>query len=190
MAHERGQCRLIDMSCGRRGSARVTCGALPRQHPIVDQRIARTGVEGQQSTTRCPGVGLRADPGNVGDAADVQDGQRPRQMSRKSGVEDRDEWGAFAAGRDVGAAKIADHVDLCPLREQLAIADLPGKALARAVNQGLAVKADDVDARRGQPGLLQQCADRGSVRERHVALNRLDRLAAAQGAPQSFAQAR
>ena len=94
-------------------------------HPVVDQRVARPGVEGEDV------VRSVADPGHVADAAKVQHRERLRQPGGERGVIERRERRPLPAGRDVGAAEVADDVDPGQPREQRAVADLPGAALAR-----------------------------------------------------------
>ena len=67
---------------------------------------------------------------------------------------------ALAARLHIGAAEIIDHIDAGQPRQQRAVADLPGPVLRRPVQDGLAVKADQRDLVRRQPGLGQQRLDR------------------------------
>ena len=55
----------------------------------------------------------------------------------------------FAASRHVGRTKVRDDVDLERRRGTLAVAELPRKACARSMQDGLAVQADESDAPAG-----------------------------------------
>ena len=84
-----------------RASAPSRSNALPvcRADPVVQRPVARTGVERDQRP-------VRADPGDVRHAADVQHRQRLRHIARQRGVIDRRQRRALAARRDVGRAEI------------------------------------------------------------------------------------
>ncbi len=58
---------------------------------------------------------------------------------------------AFAAGGDIGAAEIADDIAADEPRQQRAVADLPGAALPRAMQDRVAVKPDEIDRDLGMP---------------------------------------
>src|SRR5260221_11864843 len=58
---------------------------------------------------------------------------------------ERRERGALAARGHVGAAEIGDDIDADEAREERPVADLPGAALGRAVQDRVAVKADEVE---------------------------------------------
>src|SRR3546814_6122920 len=48
MRHQRGERRLVDPACGGERAARVMGGTGMAAQPVVDQRIARAGIEGAQ----------------------------------------------------------------------------------------------------------------------------------------------
>ena len=98
------QRRLIDRAGGRQGAARVVIRAVVGAHPVVEQGAARAGVEGAD-------LAVVAEPGQVGDAADVEDGERPLEAAGQGGVVERRQGRALAAGGEVAAAEIRDHVD-------------------------------------------------------------------------------
>ena len=116
VAVERFRRRPVEKGCRRN---RATCaaeaspaaanaavdvgrGAGMAAHPIVDQRVAGAGVEGEDLSGL---VGpLSTDPGHIGDAADVEDGDRLRQGCGEGGMVERRERCALAAGRDIGAS--------------------------------------------------------------------------------------
>src|SRR3546814_9241427 len=64
MRHQRGERRLVDPACGGERAARVMGGTGMAAQPVVDQRIARAGIEGAQV------VVARADIGDIADAAE------------------------------------------------------------------------------------------------------------------------
>ena len=102
MLAEAFEARAIDLA--RRGERAVLVEAqagAPRA-PVVDRPVARPGVEGEQRA-------VRADPGHVGDAADIHHGERPRQIAREGCVIDRHQRRALPARRDVGAAQVVHH---------------------------------------------------------------------------------
>src|SRR5271166_7060793 len=81
---ERVSEKLLDM--GRRGASGVSeravevgRGAGVPVHPIIDERVAGAGVEGEDFR-------LLSDPGNIRDAAEVEDRDRLRQRGDKCGM--------------------------------------------------------------------------------------------------------
>src|SRR5260370_38926154 len=106
------------------------------QRPIVDWRIAGPGVEGENR--RLSG----AEPGDVGDAADIEDGERLLVRSGERGMIERHERRALAAGSDVGGAKIADHVDAGEADAGSAPPQPPGPPLPGRTKTGVALEAD------------------------------------------------
>src|SRR5207253_7073654 len=69
-------------------------------HPIVDQRVPRPGVEGEDR------LGVVPDPGDVADAAEVEDRDRLRHLGGERGVVERREWRSLTAGGNGAAAEI------------------------------------------------------------------------------------
>ena len=110
------------------------------EHVIVEQRVARPGVAGDQD------VGA-VDIGDVGNAADIDHDDRAfaLQRLRQRAVIDRHERRALPAGFDIGGAEIIHDRDMDRLGQRGGIADLHGHLLRRPVQHGLAVKADDID---------------------------------------------
>ena len=89
----------------RQRAVLVARHAATAQHPVIDHGIARAGVEGQQRA-------VASDPGDVGDAADVEHDDGPlRQLGRQRAVIDRRQRRALPAGGAVGRAQVVDHVD-------------------------------------------------------------------------------
>lgn len=82
MAHQRSQHLAVNRS-GNRQSA-VIIHMLPAMlpNPVVDRRISGTGIKGQQ-------FAVAANPGNIGNAADIQDGQRLFKPGAQSIVKHR-----------------------------------------------------------------------------------------------------
>ena len=106
---------------------------------IVQQRIAGSGVAGDQR--------LAVDIGNVGDAADIDDagGHRAIGEPRQSTMIDRHQRRALPASGDIGGAEIVHHRQSQRLRKPFAFADLDRQPVVRPMQNGLAVKADDID---------------------------------------------
>jgi hypothetical protein len=69
---------------------------------------------------------------------------------------ERHQGRALPARRHIGAAKIIDHINAGQLRQQRTIADLPGPVFLGAMQDGLAVKANQVDITGLQSSLVQQ----------------------------------
>ena len=88
---------------------------------------------------------------------------------------------AFAPGGDVGRTKVRDHVDLERRRGARAVAELPRKARARPMQDGLAVQADESNAVAGDRMSLKKRLDRRDMGVGHQALKlELRRLGFAQ----------
>jgi tyrosyl-tRNA synthetase len=130
--------RLVGPSGTGEGAVEIRRQSAMPPCPVIDRGIAGAGIEGKNVIFRL------ADPGDIGNAADIQHRDRPFQIRGKGGVEQRHERGAFAARGHIGAAKILDHIDAGERGEQAAIANLPGSALLRPVQDRMAVKADEI----------------------------------------------
>ena len=116
----------------------ISRGAGVPADPIVDQRVAGAGIEGEEF----PRI---SDPRHVRDAADVEDGDRFWQGRGEGCVVQWGERRSFSARRDVGRAEIGDDIQAEAKRQQCAIADLPCAPFGRAMQNRVAVKADYVD---------------------------------------------
>src|SRR5438876_7665033 len=97
-------------------------GSGPLAYPVIDQRVAGCGVEGENFRRL-------ADPRDVRDATDVEDRERLWQRRGDSGVEQRSERRPFTARGDIGRAEIGNHVEPEETRQQRAVAQLPGAVL-------------------------------------------------------------
>ncbi len=84
-----------------------------RAHEVVDQRIAGPDVAGDR-------LALAVDIGDVGDAADIEHGDRMRPVEPvdQRAVKDRHERRALPARRHVGGAEIEHDRNAQPLRER------------------------------------------------------------------------
>ena len=69
-----------DIPGTREATVEIGRGAGMSVYPIVDQRVARSGVEGED-------LHLLPDPGDVRDTADVEHGDRLRQGRGEGRVE-------------------------------------------------------------------------------------------------------
>ena len=165
MRERERQERLVRFSTRRNHAAVVERRSAARAQKIVDQRIARTRVAGERR-------GPVREIGDIGDAADIDDDERPRPIGRRGqGVmEDRYERRPLPARGDVGGAEVIDDRDCETRSERAAIADLHRQSLRRPMQHRLAVKADDVDVARRQCVLGQKCRDRRGMRIRHEPL--------------------
>ena len=129
---------------------------------------------------------IPADPGHIGDAAEIEHRERLWQRRGESGVEQRRQRRALAAGGDIGRAKIGDDVDPEPARQPSAVAQLPGAPLGRAMQDRVAVQADDVGChtRMAREKLL----DRFGMQSGELGFDLADRANAAEYRPQPFAK--
>ena len=161
-------------------------GAPPPGHPIIQQGIGRTGIEGKQCAGRL-GPAL-ADPGHVRDAAQIEHRQRFFETAGERPVIERRKRRPLSAVRHVVAAEIIHHIDAGKPGQPLSIAELQrGRRLGRMVD-GLTVKADDIDVRRRQAGLREQCRDLVRVAAGQLLLHGRIGRGPAQAAPQTAAE--
>ena len=109
------------------------------ERPIVQQGVAGTCVKREQRLYRV------TDPGYIGDAADVEDGKRTRQIMGQRAMVDRDQRRTLAARGDVIAAEISDDFDTAALGQPVAIADLPSPAALGAMQDRMPVEPDQID---------------------------------------------
>ena len=101
-------------------------------------------------------------------------------------MEQRRQRRTLAARRDVGRAEIGDDVDPEPARQGGAVAQLPGAALGRAMQDRVAVKADEID--RGPLVACEKMFDRLAVEPGELGLDRGDRADPAQRPAQPLAK--
>ena len=136
-----------------------------RIHEVVEQRVAGTGVAGDQRH-------VAVDIGDVGDAADIGHDDRPvpLQRLRQRAVIDRNEGRALPAGFDIGGAEIMHHGNMDRLGQRRGIADLHRQPPLGPVQHGLAVEADDVDLLAGDAVLRGEGGDRFRMRHGDGAL--------------------
>ena len=95
---------LVDFARRRRASVVVLRLPGPQADEIVDQRIAGSGVEGDE-------IGIAVDEGDVGDAAEIEhgDGMRALEQADQRAMEHRHDRRALPAGGDIGGAEVIDH---------------------------------------------------------------------------------
>jgi tyrosyl-tRNA synthetase len=172
--------RLVDLTLAREPAVAVDRLARVVEEPVVEEGVPGPGVEGEEL------VLARPDPGDVGDAADIEDGDGFLETRGERGVEDRRERRPFAARRDVGRAEIGDDGETGLRCKERAVADLPGAALFRPVQDGVAVKADEVDG--AEIMGVAQGSDRLGMDEGERALDLGDRPGAAEHAADRGAQ--
>ena len=99
-------------------------------------------------------------------------------------MKQRRQWRALAARRDIGGAKIRDHVNAKPLRECGAIAQLPRAPFGGAMQDCVPVHADNI-SRDPLIGLSEQF-DGFGVQLRQFAFYRFNRADPTQHAPKLF----
>ncbi|MCY1236055.1 hypothetical protein D9M72_486910 [compost metagenome] len=133
---------------------------------MIDQRVARAAVIGNERFAR-------ADEGQVGNAADIDEDDRRRETGctpRQSGVIGGDQRRALPAMHHVVGAHVVDDVNSRFAGKQRAVADLYRQGFVGTVQHGLPVEADHVDSRRRQVVLLQEGFDCFGMPQRQVAL--------------------
>ena len=136
----------------RRRPARAPPARRPRRTAAPVRRSTQSSISALPGPVSKASSGGRriasADPGDVGDAADVEHRERPRQLPRQRRVIERHQRRALAAGRDVGGAEVVDHGDAGqrpPAARRRRSAR--SRRCSGPVQDRLAVKADDVDVR-------------------------------------------
>ena len=124
-------------------------------YPGVEQAVGRAGVEAGDRA-------VPVDDRDVGDAAEVQHHALAAGGAEQGPVEQGGQRRALAAGRDIGAAEVADRADAGALRDQGGAAQLDGLGArpGRRVPDRLAVRADGADACGSHAGLAQQAQRR------------------------------
>ena len=163
VSQERQQRVLVDLAACRNGAVGVHRMSGLALHPVVDEGVARPGVERDQRA-------VTPDPGDVADAADVDDRHRPLgQPGGKRAMIDGRQRRTLAAGRRIGSAQVVDDVDADARSESRPVANLDrqharnliGDELGGAerfdhlqlVQDRLAMESDDIDGGRLQPAV-------------------------------------
>ena len=77
---------------------------------------------------------------------------------------------AFASGRDIGRAKVRDHIDSERRRGARPITELAGEARARPMQDRLPMQADKGDPLTGERKSFEERLDRRDMRVGHEAL--------------------
>ena len=113
------------------GERAIEIGGFPGMaaNPIVDQRVAGARIEGEGFVLTVPSPW--PDPGDIADPAEIEDGERLRQIRGERGVVEGRQRSPLPARRNIGAAEIGNHVRAGKTRQQGAVADLPGSPLGR-----------------------------------------------------------
>jgi len=94
--------------------------ARTREHEIVQEGVAGTGIESNQ-------IVVRIDIGDVGDAADVENRNRGQSSAAASAWWYNDTSRAPAPGRHVGSPEIVRHRDPEPPCQPRSVANLDGQ---------------------------------------------------------------
>ena len=163
MRHQGAERGAVRRPCARQPAALVARGARLAQHPVVDQRAAGARVEREEVLVRRP-----ADPGDVGDAAEIEHGKRrgePAPAGERR-VKERRERRPLPACGHVVAAEIVHHVDPEAPGQRRAVAELVGAPGVGLVQHRVAGEARDSDllpahARFGQQGAGQRGMEAG-----------------------------
>jgi hypothetical protein len=105
--------------------------------------------------------------------ADIQHRDRMRecQRIRQRAMIDRHQRRALPARRDIGGAEVVHNRDAERLRQRGSIADLHREMAFGAMQNGLAVKSDNIDGAPLDAMLAQECLDRICVRARDPRLD-------------------
>ena len=144
---------------GRRGGAAPSSRDAPVRSRMKSSisALRRAGVAGDR-------IVRAIDEGDVGDAAEIEHRDRARPMTAgKRPVIDRHQRRALPARRHVRGAEVINHRNVDLARQRRAVADLDGQPLPRSVQDGLAVKADDVDGAAVDPVGVEERVDGGRV---------------------------
>ena len=165
MSKQLSQGGLIDLSACRR--APIAVHRLPgvREHQIVEQRVAGTGVAGDR-------VMAIVHIGDIGHATDVQECDWPGNGSRldQGAVIDRNDGRPLAAAGHIGRPEVMHHTNSQPVGERLPVADLDGQPVVRPVQDRLPMESHDVDRLGLEPVLGQKALDGLGVTVGHHAL--------------------
>ena len=117
---------------------------MRRTHPIIDQRVTGARVEGEKP--------LRpSDPPHIRDAPDIEDRERLWQPGSKRSMKQRRQRSPLPARSNIGRPKVGDDIQPQQPRQQPAVADLPAAAIGRAMQDRVAMKADNVDRNSRMP---------------------------------------
>jgi len=161
---------LIDAAAGRIRAGGIAPFSVALAHEVVDQRVAGAGVAGI-------GIGHAVEEGDVRDPADIEHRDRVRAVehARERAMIDRHERRALPSRGDVGRAEITDDPDPERAREHGTVADLHRQPALRPVQDGLAMKPDDVDRACVEPVGGEESAHRLRVQPRRQRLGLRDR---------------
>ena len=162
MLQEPGEKLLVRRAARRVASVLVEGAPGPLAHPVVDQGVAGPGIEGDEPL-------VRPDEGDVGDAAEIEDGERPFEPAHlgEGAVEDGHQRSPLPSPLHVGGTKIVDHGDAEAPGERGAVAELHRQARFRTVQHRLAVEADHVDRVRRHAAIAEEALDGFGVQARH-----------------------
>ena len=157
--------RLVNLSPRCEHAAFIERWAAMRMQEIVDQGVAGTGVAGKRSL-----AGGKI--GNIGDAADIDDDERPRPVDRRGQrlMVDRDKGRALPAGGDVRRAKVEGDRNCEASSKGAAVPDLHRQFLGWPMQHRLAMKTDDVDVARRKSMAREKRRDHFGMRIRHEPL--------------------
>ena len=126
--------------------------------PVIHEPVARSRVE----AGHLPAC-IRGQPGQVGDAADIENDPVLAVAAEHCLVKRGGERSALAADSHVAAAEVCDCRNAGQCCKAVRVPDLQGEGVAGggAVTHGLSVRADGRDLFRPGAGTAQQFEDRG-----------------------------
>jgi hypothetical protein len=173
----------VDPAGSARSTVTVERNAGPGQHPIVQQRVARAGIESHD-------VAFSADPGKVADTAEIEDEHRLAQTGAQGPMVERQQRRSLPALGNIGRAEIVHDIDPGFGSKNGPVADLPSAPLMWRVQDRLAVKADQVHFTGRQSSVLEQPVHRVSVGPGQLSLDRTNVAAASKSGAQPVAKLR
>jgi chloramphenicol-sensitive protein RarD len=146
MGEEALQQGFLDLAPGGKAAVLIMGRAATGAHQVVDGRIGGAGVEGQAGARRLGRGMARIDPGEVADAAKVEEGHRHGgpDVACAGEVEEGGQRCPLPAHGHVGGAEIPDHGQAQHLCQKRAVARLMRALPARIMGQRLAVEAHDL----------------------------------------------
>ena len=129
----------------RQGTVAVAVEAAALCHQVVERRVGRPGVEGQERARLFRRGMPRVDPGEIAHPAEVQERQRRLGADPLGAgeVEERRQRRPLPAQPHVVAAEIPDHRHPQRLSQSVAVAQLVRAAPVRVMRQRLTVEAHE-----------------------------------------------
>jgi hypothetical protein len=152
---EAGDDAVVGGPLPRERAAFVARQAAAAVEEVVQRRIGRAGVEGEEGAVRFGRGGGGVGPGEVADAPEVEEGHRPggADPAGQRPVVEGGERRALPSPPHVLGSEIPDDGEAQGIGQAIAVADLERAAPAGVVGQGLAVDAREGHAVESRQGL-------------------------------------